>query len=89
MAERSRYWLTFGHEGKLSDWMRYSAQIERVSDDEWWNDFPRRHVSLTPRLLPATVQADGDFGSANYSAGVYARTQRWQLLQCFANNRAP
>jgi len=81
VAERSRYWLTFGHEGKLSDWMRYSAQIERVSDDEWWNDFPRRHLSLTPRLLPAMLQGEGDLGSRERPAGLYLRTQRWQVLQ--------
>ena len=26
-----------------------------MSDDDWWNEFPRRHVSLTPRLLPLTA----------------------------------
>ena len=32
-----------------------------MSDDEWWNDFPRRHVSLTPRLLPLLVLAAAGF----------------------------
>ncbi len=89
VAERSRYWLTFEHEGKLSDNVRYGANIERVSDDEWWNDFPRRHLSLTPRLLPATVQTEGDFGSRALPAEMYLRTQRWQVLQYPNTMEAP
>ncbi len=89
VADRSRYWLTFDHEGTISDHTRYSANIERVSDDEWWNDFPRRHVSLTPRLLPATVQAEGDFGTRDLSAQLYLRTQRWQPLQYPSTMEAP
>ncbi len=89
VAERSRYWLTFGHEGTLSEQVRYSALVERVSDDQWWNDFPRRHASLTPRLLPATVQVDGDFGSRDAPAELYLRTQRWQVLQYPNTMEAP
>ena len=63
-AQRSRYWLTFEHEGRISDAARYSAIVERVSDDEWWNDFPRKHRALTPRLLPVVAQIEHDFGNA-------------------------
>jgi LPS-assembly protein len=79
--EDTRYWLTFDHVGRIADDMRYSALVERVSDDDWWNDFPRRHVSLTPRLLPLVAQAERDFGSPALGAELYARTQRWQVLQ--------
>jgi LPS-assembly protein len=79
--EDTRYWLTFDHVGRIEDDLRYSALVERVSDDDWWNDFPRRHVSLTPRLLPLVVQAERDFGSPALGAELYARTQRWQVLQ--------
>jgi LPS-assembly protein len=75
----TRYWLTFGHSGKLSE-MRYSALAERVSDDQWWVDFPRRHTSLTPRLLPLVVQAERDFAGVP-GATLYASSQRWQVLQ--------
>ena len=45
VANETRYWLTFDHQGRISDNARYSATIERVSDDDWWNDFPRRHLA--------------------------------------------
>ncbi len=79
--ENTRYWLTFDHAGRVGDDLRYGAHVERVSDDDWWNDFPRRHVALTPRLLPLVVLAEKDFGSPRLGAELYARTQRWQVLQ--------
>jgi LPS-assembly protein len=91
VADRSRYWLSFDHLGRISDSARYSATVERVSDDEWWNDFPRRHLSLTPRLLPLVVQAEQDLslGSSELGNGLYARTQRWQVLQYPNTMQAP
>jgi len=81
VADRTRWWATLGHEGRLADAMRYSVAAERVSDDQWWTDFPRRHVSLTPRLLPLVAQAERDFGDPDDHLRLYARTQRWQVLQ--------
>ncbi len=89
VADRSRYWLSFDHLGRISDSARYSATVERVSDDEWWNDFPRRHLSLTPRLLPLVVQAEQDLGPSTLGNGIYARTQRWQVLQYPNTMEAP
>lgn len=80
-AQRTRYWLTFEHEGRISDLARYSAVVERVSDDLWWNDFPRKHRALTPRLLPVVAQVEREFGSAELGSQVYARVQTWQPLQ--------
>jgi LPS-assembly protein len=87
--ENTRYWLTFDHLGNIGDDARYSALVERVSDNEWWSDFPRRHVSLTPRLLPLVVQAEKDLGSPSLGAELYARTQRWQVLQAPNTMEAP
>ena len=87
--EDTRYWLTFDHVGRLGDGLRYGARIERVSDDEWWNDFPRRHATLTPRLLPLLVTAEKDFGSPALGVELYARTQRWQVLQAPNTMEAP
>lgn len=87
--EDTRWWLTFNHLGRLADDLRYGALVERVSDDEWWNDFPRRHLSLTPRLLPLVVQAEKDLGSPALGAELYARTQRWQVLQAPNTMEAP
>ncbi len=81
VAKESRYWLTFDHQGSISNDARYSATVERVSDQAWWNDFPRRHLSLTPRLLPLVVQAEKDLGDTPFGSGIYMRTQRWQVLQ--------
>jgi LPS-assembly protein len=89
VAKDTRYWLTFDHVGRFSDSARYSATVERVSDDDWWNDFPRRHASLTPRLLPLVVQAEQDLGGSALGSGVYARTQRWQILQNPNTMQAP
>ncbi len=85
----TRYWLTFDHAGKLSDEMRYAAQVERVSDNDWWSDFPRRHQSLTPRLLPLMVAGEKDYGSPALGAELYVRTQRWQVLQAPNTMEAP
>ena len=81
VAKETRYWFTFDHLGRIGDDVRYGAQVERVSDDAWWNDFPRRHTALTPRLLPLVLLAEKDLGSPALGAELYARTQRWQVLQ--------
>ncbi len=51
LAGRSRGSLHWTHEGRLPFGIRARADIARVSDDEWWRDFPNRGLSLTPRLL--------------------------------------
>jgi len=51
--------------------------LNRVSDDNYWRDFPRSGLSLTQRLLPST-------GSLTWSRGdvsMAALVQRWQALQ--------
>jgi LPS-assembly protein len=88
VAKDTRYWLTFDHAGQVSE-VRYSALAERVSDDAWWNDFPRRHRALTPRLLPLVVQAERDFDADLPGARLYASTQRWQVLQSPNTMEAP
>ena len=85
----TRYWLTFDHLGRYGDDVRYSALVERVSDDDWWNDFPRRHAALTPRLLPLVLLGEKDLGTPALGAELYARTQRWQVLQAPNTMQAP
>jgi LPS-assembly protein len=87
--EDTRYWLTFDHLGTLNGDVRYAAQAERVSDDDWWNDFPRRHASLTPRLLPLSAFVEKDVGTSALGAELYVRTQRWQVLQAPNTMQAP
>jgi LPS-assembly protein len=51
--------------------------LNRVSDDDYWRDFPRSSTSLTERLLPNDWVFSGGRGHWSYSAGDY----RWQTLQ--------
>ncbi len=51
--------------------------LNRVSDDNYWRDFPRSSTSLTSRLLPAEAVLDWGQGPWAFSAGAY----RWQTLQ--------
>jgi LPS-assembly protein len=89
VAKETRWWTTFDHVGRLGESTRYGATVERVSDDAWWNDFPRRHQALTPRLLPLVLQAEQDVGPPALGAQWYARTQRWQVLQNPNTMQAP
>jgi len=51
--------------------------LNRVSDDTYWRDFPRSSTSLTERLLPNDVVLTTAVGPWSLSAGAY----RWQTLQ--------
>ncbi len=51
--------------------------LNRVSDDNYWRDFPRSSTSLTERLLPSDVAFTAGRGDWSFSAGAY----RWQTLQ--------
>lgn len=54
-----------------------NLSLNRVSDDNYWRDFPRAYGSLTQRLLPSDA-------SLNWSSGAWSmdvRTSKWQTLQ--------
>jgi len=51
--------------------------LNRVSDDNYWRDFPRAFPSLTQRLLANDVVVSGRWGEVGASAGLYT----WQTLQ--------
>ncbi len=51
--------------------------LNRVSDDNYWRDFPRAGLVLTQRLLPSTGALTWERGNLSMSAQV----QRWQTLQ--------
>jgi LPS-assembly protein len=79
-ADASRWQADIRHEGLLER-ARYEVRGVRVSDDDWWKDFPRATGTLTPRLLPllASIERPLAFGTAR--ALGYARVLRWQALQ--------
>jgi LPS-assembly protein len=52
-------------------------KLNRVSDDDYWKDFPRTIGSLTQRLLPSDAGIFWQSPEANASL----RVRRWQTLQ--------
>jgi LPS-assembly protein len=82
IANRSREAMLWSQDSDLARGLRFSAAIVRVSDDGWWKDFPDATHSLTPRLLASRASLERPFTFAGGGSGlVYARTQRWQVLQ--------
>jgi LPS-assembly protein len=81
VANRSRGALQWRHEGSMSSGWRYSADINRVSDDGWWKDFPDAARGLTPRLLSLRGAVERPFSLAVGEGLVYLRAQQWQALQ--------
>lgn len=53
------------------------ANLNRVSDDDYWRDFPRSTAVLTQRLLPSEFVLGTSAGAWSLAGGVYA----WQTLQ--------
>ena len=73
----SRYSLRFNHEGALPFGAYAQAHVLRVSDDDYWKDFPDELKTTTQRLLQTDLQVSRPFGDWT----TYARVERWQLLQ--------
>jgi len=57
--------------------MTLGLHISRVSDDNYWKDFPRNNVNGALRLLPA----DATLGYTSGGFTSQLRTLRWQTLQ--------
>lgn len=77
---QSRYALSWQHDQAL----RWGDQawglrvnVNRVSDDNYWRDFPRSLTSLTERQLPTDVVLSTSGTNWSLSAGSY----QWQTLQ--------
>jgi LPS-assembly protein len=74
--------VNYKHEGRPWQGAAYSAKAYRVSDDDYWKDFPGRTGYLTPRLLPVDLRAAQQFDSERFGEWTtYARVHRWQVLQ--------
>lgn len=74
----SNRWSThLDHRGQLPGDGLYSVDVQRVSDDDYWKDFERNISALTERLLPGDVRAN--WWRDDWE--LYARVQRWQVLQ--------
>lgn len=80
LRNRDRWGYSALHNGAIDSAvgrLGLNIALNRVSDDNYWRDFPRASTSLTQRLLANDGNlswAEGDF-----SAGV--RVLKWQTLQ--------
>jgi LPS-assembly protein len=81
VAGRSRFAWEVDNEGRLGAATRYKAQMRRVSDDDYWKDFPQVLALKVPRLLGQDLQLQHDFATRLGPATAYARVQHWQVLQ--------
>lgn len=88
VARRSRESVQWLHESTLPLGVRARADLMRVSDADWWRDFPNRGHSLTARLLATRLAFERPFGDGLRAQGLdgvegvaYARAARWQVLQ--------
>jgi LPS-assembly protein len=81
LAGRSREALQWTHEGRLFDSARFNFDGVRVSDNDWWKDFPNARRSLSARLLPVHMGVEQPFRLGEGDGLLYARTLQWQVLQ--------
>ena len=81
VAHRERHLLNWNQTGSLPWALRYEAELLRVSDDDWWRDFPSTARSITQRLLPTRLSVERDFAFAGGQGLAYARVRQWQVLQ--------
>jgi len=85
VAGRDRWSLDVGHQarwdGPSIGAVDYGLSVLRVSDADYWKDFSRNLSVITPRLLPTDAYARRRFDSSWGDTLVYARVQRWQVLQ--------
>jgi len=90
LAGSSRGSIQWAHEGARADWLSYSARWQRVSDDQYWKDFPHQMPALTQRLLPLDLSGRRRFLPFGDSGEIdaYARVQHFQTLQDFEDPSA-
>lgn len=83
LRDARRWGLTSQHNGGLDTGIDSVGRIglgltlNRVSDNNYWRDFPRSGLVLTQRILPSTGVMSWGRGDFSMSAQV----QRWQNLQ--------
>lgn len=82
LRHADRWGVAYVHNGVATGWPQagaigVAANINVVSDDNYWRDFTRASSTLTQRLLPSSVAVGG--GRGNFS--VMAQVFKWQTLQ--------
>ncbi len=83
VAGRTRHGVQLQHEQRLPGEVQLNADVLRVSDADWWKDFPKASRSFTSRLLPSRlgVERAVDLAGIEGAGLVYARATQWQVLQ--------
>ena len=81
VARRQRHALQLQTDAALAKGLRLHADLIRVSDDDWWKDFPRSRQHVIPRLLPLSVLLERPLLLGAGDVLAYLRVQRWQVLQ--------
>lgn len=81
LAERDRHALTIEHRQSFARGGALLLQGTRVSDDDWWKDFPRAGGVLTPRLLSSQARFGQPMSAFGLDLEAYAQVQHWQVLQ--------
>ncbi len=91
LRQQDRWGLSTQHAGEAETGIPavgrvgLNVNINRVSDDNYWRDFPRAGLSLTQRLLPAS-------GSVHWSQGelsMMAQVLQFQTLQDISSPITP
>ncbi|MBS7806132.1 LPS assembly protein LptD [Variovorax sp. PCZ-1] len=83
LRNRNRWGLSTSHAGMIDTGLPAVGSIgvnlglNRVSDDDYWRDFPRATSSLTQRLLANDASASWSRGAWS----LYSRALKWQTLQ--------
>lgn len=81
LRNRDRWATSLQHQQALglvgSGQAGLSLNLNRVSDDNYWRDFPRTSTTLTQRLLPSDATVSWNAGPWSLALGSY----QWQTLQ--------
>ncbi|RZI86488.1 MAG: LPS-assembly protein LptD [Rubrivivax sp.] len=91
VAGRARGVVDFKHLGDFNSGgsptvTSYDLRWRRVSDNDYWKDFPRGLPTLTPRLYDSHASIDRQISTRNWGLGasqtsLYANVQTWQTLK--------
>lgn len=80
LRDRDRWGYSVQHKHRLpgpESPVGLRLNLNRVSDDDYWRDFPRSSTSLTSRLLTSEAVLNWGRGPWSVEAGVY----QWQTIQ--------
>lgn len=82
LREADRWSASWQHRQRLTGWaglegLALRLNLNRVSDDNYWRDFPHSGKLMTQRLLPSEAALSWGSGDWSFSAGHYS----WQTLQ--------